>query len=69
MKEMRCRLAVLMAEKDPQLSLAKVARDVNLSYPTLHNLRRNHFKRVDTLTVSKLCEYFDCDINDLFVLK
>lgn len=69
MKKMFCRLAVLMAEKDPLLSQRQLAKDTGLSPTTVHKLFTNKFERVDTHTVEALCEYFDKEISDLFVLR
>jgi putative transcriptional regulator len=69
MKKMYCKLAVLMAEKDPQLSQRQLAEDTKLGVTTINRLFRNDFSRVDTNTVETLCIYFGCDIGDLFVLK
>ncbi len=66
---MFCRLAVLMAEKDPQLSQRQLAKDTGLSPTTVHKLFTNKFGRVDTNTIEVLCSYFNKDIADLFVLR
>ncbi len=66
---MFCRLAVLMAEKDPQLSQRQLAKETGLSPTTVHKLFTNKFGRVDTHTIEVLCSYFDKDIGDLFVLR
>ncbi|ELR97397.1 putative transcriptional regulator [Gloeocapsa sp. PCC 73106] len=69
MKKMYCRLAVLMAEKDPQLSQRQLAEDTKLGVTTINRLFRNDFSRVDTHTIETLCLYFRCEIGDLFVLR
>ncbi len=69
MKRMYCRLAVLMAEKNPQLSQRQLAEDTKLGVTTINRLFRNDFSRVDTNTVETLCSYFGCEVGDLFVLK
>lgn len=66
---MFCRLAVLMAEKDPQLSQRQLATDTGLSPTTVHKLFTNKFERVDTNTVETLCDYFNKEVGDLFVLR
>lgn len=66
---MFCRLAVLMAEKDPQLSQRQLAIDTGLSPTTVHKLFTNKFERVDTNTVETLCDYFHKEVGDLFVLR
>ncbi len=69
MKKVFCRLADLMAEKDPQLSQRQLAEETGLSPTTVHRLFTNKFGRVDTNTIEVLCSYFDKDIGDLFVLR
>lgn len=69
MKKMFCRLAVLMAEKDPQLSQRQLAKETGLSPTTVNKLFTNKFERVDTHTVETLCDYFNADIGDLFILR
>lgn len=64
-----CRLAVLMAEKDPKLSQHKLAADTRLGITTVNRLFNNKFSRVDTNTIKTLCQYFGCQIGDLFVLR
>uniref|UniRef100_B8HM11 Transcriptional regulator, XRE family n=1 Tax=Cyanothece sp. (strain PCC 7425 / ATCC 29141) TaxID=395961 RepID=B8HM11_CYAP4 len=64
-----CRLAVLMAEKDPKLSQHKLAFDTGLGITTINRLFNNKFSRVDTNTIEVLCRYFRCKVDDLLVLR
>ncbi|MEB3280550.1 MAG: helix-turn-helix transcriptional regulator [Lyngbya sp.] len=64
-----CKLAVLMAERDPHLSQRQLARELELSPTTINQLFGNKFKRIDVETVEKLCKYFQCEIGELFILK
>lgn len=66
---MYCRLAVLMAEKDPRLSQRAVAEQTRLSTATVNKLFLNRFDRVDCNTVEVLCEYLGCEVGELFVLR
>lgn len=66
---MYCRLAVLMAEKDPQLSQRQLAKDTSLSTSTVNKLFTNNFDRIDCKTITTLCEYFDCLIGDFLIFK
>ena len=45
-----CRLAVLMAEKNPQLSQRQLARDTRLNISTINRLFTNNFSSVDVGT-------------------
>jgi|GEM_PF-2394154 len=66
---MYCRLAVLMAEKNPQLSQRQLARETNLDITTINRLFTNNFSRVDTNTVEVLCDYFQRQVGDLFEVR
>jgi putative transcriptional regulator len=69
MKKMYCRLAVLMAEKDPQLSQRQLAKDTGLDITTINRLFTNNFSRVDVTTVEVLCNYFGKNVGDLFEMR
>lgn len=66
---MYCRLAVLMAEKDPRLTQRQLSRETRLSVTTVNRLHNNGFERVDIMTVNTLCNYFGCDVGELFVMR
>lgn len=66
---MFCRLAVLMAEKDPQLSQRQLAKNTGLDITTINRLFTNNFSRVDVSTVETLCNYFGKNIGDLFDMR
>jgi len=68
-KKMFCRLAVLMAEKDPQLSQRQLAFITGLDVTTINRLFTNNFSRVDVSTVETLCNYFKKNIGDLFEMR
>jgi putative transcriptional regulator len=69
MKKMFCRLAVLMAEKDPQLSQRQLAKDTGLDITTVNRLFTNNFSRIDVSTVEALCNYFDKDVGNLLEMR
>ena len=66
---MFCRLAVVMKEKDSRLTQRELSRQTGLSGTAISRLHNNEFDRVDTGTVNTLCEYFNCEVGDLFVMK
>ncbi len=68
---MYCQLAVLMAQKDQRLSQRQLAKELNVSVTTVNKLYNGRplTARIDPETVEKLCEYFGCDIGDLFAMK
>ena len=67
---MRSRLAVLMAQKDPQLSQRALSRDLGVSPASiaiLHNAEP--ISRVSAEVTIKLCDYFDCSLDELYVIE
>lgn len=66
---MYCRLAVLMAEKDPQLSQRQLAKETGLDLTTINRLFTNRFSRVDVGTIETLCNYFGCNVGDLLEMR
>jgi putative transcriptional regulator len=71
MKRMHCELAVLMAQRDQRLSQRQLATELGLSIGTINKLYNGRplTARIDPDTVEKICNYFGCGINDLFVLR
>lgn len=69
MRNLYCRLAVLMAEKDPRLSQRQLVKEIGLAATTIARLFNNEFSRVDKKTIETLCDYFNCEIQDLFIFK
>lgn len=66
---MYCRLAVLMAEKNPQLSQRQLARETGLDITTINRLYTNNFSRVDINTIEVLCNYFEKNVGDLLEMR
>ncbi|WP_316432441.1 MAG: helix-turn-helix domain-containing protein [Leptolyngbya sp. IPPAS B-1204] len=64
---MRCRLRVLMAEKE--ITQIQLRESLGLGSNTISKLYNNRFDRVDRETIEKLCDYFGVEIGDLFTLK
>ncbi|WP_245939818.1 helix-turn-helix domain-containing protein [Stenomitos frigidus] len=76
---MICRLPSLIDERNLKLSEAgkpdkrltqrKLAEDIDVATTTLNRLYNNDFTRVDVNTIERLCNYFECEVGDLFVLR
>lgn len=68
---MHCRLAVLMAEKDPKLTQRKLAQALGISLTTVNKLYNGRplEARIDPEVVEKVCDYFGCGVGDLFTLN
>ena len=63
----RNKFSVILGEK--LLRISKVAQDTGISRTTLTNL---YFRRAQGVTyevLDKLCNYLECDVNDLFEYK
>lgn len=60
----KCHLSRLMGER--KLKLADVARLTGLHRNTVTLLYNETAARVDLETIEKLCELFDCKVEDLF---
>lgn len=48
-----------------KLNQSEFARETGISQPTINNLYHNKFLRIDINTVEKICNYFNCDIDEL----
>ena len=68
---MYCELAVLMAQRDQRMSQRQLATALGVSAKTIHKLYNGRplTARIDPDTVEKICSYFGCGINDLFILR
>lgn len=64
---MKCRLRVLMAERE--ITQTQLREALGLGSHTVSKLYNNRFERVDRETVEKLCDYFEVEVGQLFVLK
>ncbi len=60
----RCRLSVLMGER--KLKIADVARETGLPRSTITALYKETAERIELSSIDALCDYFDCDVADLF---
>ena len=67
--KIHCTLAVMMASQRPPINQTELKSATGLAGTTINRLYNNTFTRVDTTTLVKLCEYFDCEIADLFVYE
>jgi putative transcriptional regulator len=68
MNKVHCKLAVLMAKREPKLSQNRLAAETGLGITTVNRLFNNNFSRIDTNTVTTLCRYFSCELGDLLVV-
>ena len=68
---MHCLLAVLMAKKDPSLSQRQLAKELGVSVTTVNKLYNGRplKARIEPETVERICDYFNCPIEELFELR
>ena len=62
-----CKLSNFMEKEG--LTQLKVAADTGLSPTIIGRLYNNQFKRIDCATAEKLCDYFSCELGDLFKVR
>jgi len=64
---MKCRLSTMMGKA--RYSIQDVHVKTGLSRSTVTQLYHDKATRIDFETIEKLCDLFDCDLNDLFCLE
>lgn len=78
-KKLICRLPILLGEYNVQMStegrekdrltLRELAQEIGVAHTTITRLNKGGFARVDVETIEKVCMFFDCELQDLLVLK
>jgi putative transcriptional regulator len=67
------RLRILLAEKSTRerrkISQRLAAQEAGISKTTFDRIIRNDFDGIRNTTLVALCEYFNCDIEDLIVVE
>ena len=67
MKYLHIRLEELLTEHG--LSKKKVCSALDIERTNFNRYYRDEFQRIDANLVLKLCEYFDCEVGDLFEIR
>jgi putative transcriptional regulator len=67
MKKIRCKLKDLMEKRE--LSQYQLAKETGLSINAIGRLYKQEFDRIDCNTAEVLCNYFGCDLCELFPLE
>jgi len=60
----RCHLSQKMGEK--KMKISDLERATGLHRNSITLLYKETANRVDLSTIDKLCEFFECEVNDLF---
>ncbi|MBC8183088.1 helix-turn-helix transcriptional regulator [candidate division KSB1 bacterium] len=58
----------LLIEKSNQ-NLSELASHIGISRVTLYSLMYDNWKQIQRETIEKVCDYFNCEINDLFAIE
>jgi putative transcriptional regulator len=66
MKHVHMRLNELLIEND--ISKNRICKDLDLPRGNFNRYCRDDFQRIDANLIIKLCDYFDCTIEDLLVI-
>ena len=51
--------------KNKNISINKLMRDTNTDYKVIKRLVKGESIKIDTLVLARLCDYFDCSMNEL----
>lgn len=63
MKRIHMKINELLEEKN--ISRNKICKDLDIPRGNFNRYSRDEFQRIDANLVVKLCEYFECNIQDL----
>lgn len=67
MKYLHMRLEELLAERG--LSKKKVCSALDIERTNFNRYYRDEFQRIDANFLLNLCDYFDCEVGDLFEIR
>lgn len=67
MKYLHIRLEELMNERG--LSKKKVCSALDIERTNFNRYYRDQFQRIDANLILKLCQFFNCEVGDLFEIK
>ena len=67
MKYLHMRLEELLQEH--QLSKKKVCSALDIERTNFNRYYRDEFQRIDANFLLKLCEFFNCEVGDLFEIR
>ena len=57
----------LMSQKG--LNIAQLSEQAGVAQSTIRSLIRGRLKRLDSVSTGKLARFFDCQLDDLYVMK
>ena len=51
--------------KEKGISKNKICKDLDIARPNFNRYCQNRFQRIDAQLITKLCYYFECEIQDI----
>ena len=63
---LKSNLRVLMAKKE--ITIIELAEKVETNKDTLTKIKNNKAKQISIKILDNLCDYFDCQLDDLFTI-
>ena len=60
-------LEILMSQKG--LSIAALSEQTGVAQSTIRSLTKGKLKRLDSISTGKLAQFFNCKLDDLYVMK
>lgn len=67
MKYLHIKLEEFLNERD--LSKKRICYDLNLERTNFNRYYNDEFQRIDANLLLKLCDYFNCEVGDLFEIR
>ncbi len=67
MKYLHMRINELLTERS--VSKNRICKDLDLPRGNFNRYCRDEFQRIDANLILKLCEYFNCEIEDLLEIR
>ena len=64
---LQCKLSTLMGMK--RMTIKEVHEKTKLSRTTISNLYSDKATRIDFETIAKLCDLFQCEVNELLCIE
>ena len=58
------KLGDLLEEKG--ISISRLMRDTNTDFKVIKRLMTGDLLRIDIVVLARLCDYLNCDVNDIF---
>ena len=66
MKRIHMRIEELLKERG--ISKNRICKDLDIPRPNFNRYCRDEFQRIDANLVVKLCDYLECEIQDLLII-